>query len=92
MSFKSACKLLCCYTRRSVSGRFSQRLVGMQGVFRGVGDTKTPLLATVVSNALNVLLDPIFIFALRWGVVGAALATVTSQATTSASCIHGPVQ
>ncbi|KAL5986721.1 Protein DETOXIFICATION 42 [Asimina triloba] len=51
----------------------------MQGVFRGFKDTKTPLYATVVGDVMNVILDPILIFACRMGVSGAAIAHVVSQ-------------
>ncbi|KAJ4893146.1 MATE efflux family protein FRD3 [Raphanus sativus] len=53
--------------------------LSMQGIFRGFKDTKTPLYATVASDALNIILDPIFIFVLRLGVSGAAIAHVISQ-------------
>ncbi|KAL0429267.1 UNVERIFIED_CONTAM: protein DETOXIFICATION 43 [Sesamum radiatum] len=51
----------------------------MQGVFRGFKDTKTPLYATVAGDLTNIILDPIFIFACRLGVSGAAIAHVLSQ-------------
>ncbi|KAH0881315.1 hypothetical protein HID58_068709 [Brassica napus] len=50
--------------------------LSMQGIFRGFKDTKTPLYAT---DGLNIILDPIFIFVLRLGVSGAAIAHVISQ-------------
>ncbi|XP_050368456.1 protein DETOXIFICATION 42 [Argentina anserina] len=53
--------------------------LAMQGVFRGFKDTKTPLYATVAGDATNIILDPIFIFVLRLGVNGAAIAHVLSQ-------------
>ncbi|XP_022759439.1 protein DETOXIFICATION 43-like [Durio zibethinus] len=53
--------------------------LAMQGVFRGFKDTKTPLYATVAGDLTNIILDPIFIFALRLGVSGAAIAHVLSQ-------------
>ncbi|XP_047318208.1 protein DETOXIFICATION 42-like [Impatiens glandulifera] len=53
--------------------------LAMQGVFRGFKDTKTPLYATVVGDLVNVILDPIFIYVLRMGVTGAAIAHVVSQ-------------
>ena len=63
--------------------------VGLQGVFRGIGDTRTPFVATVTANALNILLDPVLIFLLGWGAPGAALATVASQASLSTSkCVN----
>ncbi|XP_024198794.1 protein DETOXIFICATION 42 isoform X2 [Rosa chinensis] len=53
--------------------------LAMQGVFRGFKDTKTPLFATVVGDATNIILDPIFIFVFHLGVNGAAIAHVISQ-------------
>ncbi len=50
--------------------------------FQGRGDTRTPMIATLLSNGLNIVLDPIFIFG--WGICpalgvgGAATATVIS--------------
>eukprot|EP00252_Welwitschia_mirabilis_P004030 TRINITY_DN1417_c0_g1_i2.p1 TRINITY_DN1417_c0_g1~~TRINITY_DN1417_c0_g1_i2.p1 ORF type:complete len:569 (+),score=111.18 TRINITY_DN1417_c0_g1_i2:348-2054(+) len=51
----------------------------LQGVFRGLKDTKTPLYATGIGNLINVALDPIFMFAFGFGVGGAAIATVVSE-------------
>ncbi|KAL3647564.1 Protein DETOXIFICATION 42 [Castilleja foliolosa] len=53
--------------------------LAMQGVFRGLKDTKTPLYATVVGDSANIILDPIFIFVFKMGVRGAAVAHVLSQ-------------
>lgn len=53
--------------------------LAMQGVFRGLKDTKTPLYATVVGDLANIILDPIFMFVLKMGVRGAATAHVISQ-------------
>ncbi|CAL9218508.1 unnamed protein product [Arabidopsis halleri] len=50
-----------------------------QGVFRGFKDTTTPLYATVIGDATNIILDPIFIFIFGLGVTGAAIAHVISQ-------------
>ncbi|KAL6857273.1 hypothetical protein ACP4OV_018655 [Aristida adscensionis] len=53
--------------------------LAMQGVFRGLKDTKTPLYATVAGDATNIVLDPIFMFVFQYGVKGAAIAHVISQ-------------
>ncbi|KAL9256089.1 DETOXIFICATION 43-like protein [Drosera capensis] len=53
--------------------------LAMQGIFRGFKDTKTPLFATVVGDAMNIVLDPILIFSCHLGVSGAAIAHVVSQ-------------
>ncbi|TKY68142.1 MATE efflux family protein FRD3 [Spatholobus suberectus] len=53
--------------------------LAMQGIFRGFKDTTTPLYVIVSGYALNVVLDPIFIFILKLGIRGAAIAHVLSQ-------------
>lgn len=50
------------------------------GVLRAEGDTKRTMYAMAVSAVLNLVLDPIFIYAFGWGVAGAAIATVLSVA------------
>ena len=42
----------------------------------GVGDGRSPMVANVMANVLNVGLDYLFVIVLRWGVEGAAWATV----------------
>ncbi len=50
------------------------------GILRGVGDSFRPLLFLVATCAANVGLDLLFVVVFRWGVAGAALATVLAQA------------
>ncbi|KAG7362188.1 MATE efflux family protein [Nitzschia inconspicua] len=54
-------------------------IVVAEGAFRGYGDTKIPLLASLVASFINLILDPILMFSLGWGVKGAAAATGLSQ-------------
>ena len=49
------------------------------GAFRGHQDTRTPLIVTIASSIANVVLDPILIFWVGWGLEGAAIATVIAQ-------------
>ena len=49
-------------------------------VLRGVGDSKAPFLSVLFSSVLNVILDVVMVYCLRWRVAGAAIATVVSQA------------
>ena len=49
-------------------------------VLRAVGDSKTPLYFLIVSSVLNIVLDIVFILFCKWGVAGAAIATVLAQA------------
>ena len=48
-------------------------------ILRGEGDTKRAMYAMILGAGLNVVLDPIYIYTLKMGVVGAAWATVTSM-------------
>ncbi|XP_058210107.1 protein DETOXIFICATION 42-like isoform X2 [Rhododendron vialii] len=66
-------------TLRSLGAPAVLLSLAMQGVFRGFKDTKTPLYATLIGDAANIILDPIFIFTFRMGVSGAAIAHVISQ-------------
>ena len=49
------------------------------GIFRGLGDTKTPLVYSLVFTTLNIILDPLFIFVFNWGASGAAAGTALAQ-------------
>ena len=53
---------------------------------RSMGDSVTPLLFLLFSTVLNVGLDLLFILAFRWGVAGAAIATVTAQLISTVGC------
>lgn len=53
------------------------------GILRGEGDTKRSMYAMVLGSGLNMILDPIFIYTLGLGVVGAAYATLLSMIITS---------
>jgi len=49
------------------------------GIFRGLGDTRTPLAWALLFSACNALLDPILIFPLGMGAAGAAAGTALAQ-------------
>lgn len=49
-------------------------------IFRGIGDSKMPLITVAISCGINILLDLIFVAGFHWGAAGAALATVIAQA------------
>ena len=51
-----------------------------RSILAGEGDMKTAMVISAVGTVLNIVLDPIFIFVLGFGVAGAAIATVISQA------------
>lgn len=48
-------------------------------VLRALGDGKTPLIAMVIAGLTNVGLDLLFVLFFQWGIVGAAIATLTAQ-------------
>ena len=52
-------------------------------VYRGVGDTKTPLIALTISGILNVFLNLFFVIAVGMNVDGVAIATVISNAVSA---------
>jgi putative MATE family efflux protein len=49
------------------------------GIFRGLGDTQTPLIYSLMFTLLNAVLDPLFIFVFGWGASGAAAGTALAQ-------------
>lgn len=56
------------------------------GIWRALGDSRTPLYFLILSSLLNVVLDLVFILNFSWGVAGAAYATVISQAVSAVLC------
>ncbi len=52
---------------------------GTSSVLRGLGDSKTPLRFMIYSTILNIVLDILFVVIFKWGIKGAALATVIAQ-------------
>ena len=58
---------------------FSMITTGLNGYINAQGFPKIGMATTIIGAVINIILDPIFIFALDMGVQGAALATVISQ-------------
>jgi len=59
---------------------FVQLTLGMNAFITAQGFTKVSMASVVIGAVCNIVLDPIFIYALGMGVRGAALATILSQA------------
>lgn len=59
----------------------------LSGVLRGLGDSLSALVFLLISTALNVILDIIFVAKLNMGVPGVALATVIAQAISAVLCL-----
>lgn len=55
----------------------------MNPVIRADGNPKFAMLSTLAGAVLNIILDPVFIFVFKWGMTGAAVATVIGQIATA---------
>lgn len=56
------------------------------GFMRAIGNSRTPLYFLILSCALNVVLDILFVIVRKTGVAGAAWATVIAEAVSAALC------
>ena len=56
----------------------------MNPIIRSDGSPKYAMVSTVAGAIANIILDPIFIFVFKWGMMGAAVATVLGQILTAA--------
>lgn len=80
-----------------VGGLFSQLVYNLAvSCLRAYGDSFTPFLFLLLSTALNVGLDCLFLMVFHWGVAGAAWATVIAQALAGIASwiyffVHNPV-
>ena len=54
-------------------------------ILRAVGDSAATLYFLLISSVMNIILDLLFVAVFHWGVVGAAVATVISQAASFAA-------
>ncbi len=52
--------------------------VSGNNIVRSIGKAKVSMVAMLLGVGLNIILDPIFIFVFKWGIRGAAYATITS--------------
>ena len=63
-----------------ISCIFNEFNVTMNNIATSEGSAKTTMLALLTGAVINIVLDPLFIYAFHLGVAGAALATAVSQA------------
>lgn len=55
----------------------------MNPIIRSDGSPKFAMISTLAGAVINIILDPVFIFAFKWGMMGAAVATVIGQVATA---------
>ncbi|MGV8980753.1 MATE family efflux transporter [Clostridium sp.] len=63
-----------------LGGVFQSIGMGMNNFIRSEGNPKIAMYTMLIGALINTILDPIFIFGFHWGMQGAALATIISQA------------
>lgn len=56
-------------------------------IMRALGDSVHPLYYLIISSVINVALDLLFVAVFKWGVAGAAIATVIAQAVSVVLCL-----
>ena len=56
-------------------------------ILRSLGDGQTPLYAMIVAALSNIVLDILFVLVFRWGIAGAAAATLIAQGISSVYCL-----
>ncbi len=59
----------------------------MNPIIRADGSPRFAMLSTLAGALVNIVLDPVFIFVFRWGMAGAAVATVLGQVCTAVSAV-----
>lgn len=59
----------------------------MNPIIRADGDPKFAMISTLAGAVFNIILDPVFIFGCKWGMMGAAVATVLGQIVTAALAV-----
>ena len=64
----------------AVGTLFVQLTLGMNAFITAQGFAKTGMVSVLIGAVCNIILDPVFIYVLGYGVRGAAIATVISQA------------
>ena len=59
----------------------------MNPIIRSDGSPRFAMVSTLAGAVVNIILDPVFIFIFKWGMMGAALATILGQILTAVLAI-----
>lgn len=62
-------------------------VIAATGLFRGLQDTRTPLVIAVAGFAANGALNAVLIYGVGWGIAGSAVGTVVAQWAMAAACV-----
>lgn len=77
------------YILTMIAGTLIVSAYNMAGsILRALGDGKSPLIAMVIAALLNIGLDCLFVFVFRWGILGAALASIIAQGVSFLYCLN----
>ena len=72
------------YMRVILLGTFFHEVsFGMNNLIRSEGNPRAAMYTMLIGAGLNLLLDPLFLFGFRWGIAGAAWATILAQAVSA---------
>lgn len=61
---------------------------GINSIIRADGSPQFAMISTLIGAVINVILDPITIFVFHWGMMGAALATITGQIVSALLAVY----
>lgn len=61
---------------------------GMNSIIRADGSPQFAMISTLIGAIINVILDPVMIFVFHWGMMGAALATITGQIVSALLAVY----
>ena len=67
---------------------FTHIYLGLNNIMRATGYPRKAMTTTLIAVGINLLLAPLFIFVFKWGIRGAALATVIAQMVGTATVVH----
>jgi putative MATE family efflux protein len=66
--------------------------LGGQGYLRGIADLRTPLVIVIAGNAVNVVLEVLFVYGFDWGIAGSAWGTAIAQLLMGAAFVVAVVR
>ena len=77
------------YLHTMIAGTLVVTAYNMAGsILRAFGDGKSPLIAMIIAALLNIGLDLLFVMVFKWGIFGAAFASVLSQLVSFIYCLY----